>query len=91
MLTHDPKIDDPALRIALPGPAFYVGALGSNKTQAARRQRLLKAGLSEAQIARLRGPVGLNINARTPEEIALAVMAEIVAVRNAMPGFQKAA
>ncbi|HEY4687926.1 MAG TPA: XdhC/CoxI family protein [Anaerolineae bacterium] len=82
MLTHDPKLDDPALIIALPSPAFYVGALGSRKTQAARRQRLQKAGLTQAQINRLRGPIGLNLGARTPEEIALSVMAEIVAARN---------
>ncbi len=80
-LTHDPKIDDPALIAALPSQAFYVGALGSQKTQAKRRQRLLDAGLSEAQIGRLHGPIGLDIQANTPEEIALAIMAEIVAAR----------
>lgn len=82
MLTHDPKIDDPALMIALTSPAFYVGALGSQKTQRARRERLIQAGLPEAQLDRLRGPIGLQINARLPEEIALAIMAEIVAARN---------
>jgi len=82
MLTHDPKLDDPALKVALPSPAFYVGALGSRSTQARRRKRLLEAGLTEAQLARLRGPIGLDIGAQTPEEIALAVMAEIIAVRN---------
>jgi xanthine dehydrogenase accessory factor len=80
-LTHDPKLDDPALLAALPSPAFYVGALGSQKTQARRRQRLLEAGLSEAQLDRLHGPIGLDIQAQTPEEIALAIMAEIVAAR----------
>ena len=79
MLTHDPKLDDPALRIALPSQAFYVGALGSKTTQARRRQRLLDAGLSEAQVERLHGPIGLDIQARTPEEIALSILAEIVA------------
>ena len=82
MLTHDPKLDDPALKIALPGPAFYVGALGSRTTQAKRRQRLLEEGLSEAQLDRLRGPIGLEIEAHTPEEIAVSIMAEIVATRN---------
>jgi len=82
MLTHDPKLDDPALKIALPSPAFYVGALGSRTTQAKRRQRLLDEGLSEAQLNRLRGPIGLEIEARTPEEIAISIMAEIVATRN---------
>jgi len=82
MLTHDPKLDDPALKIALSSPAFYIGALGSRTTQAKRRRRLLEAGLSEAQLARLHGPIGLDLGARTPEEIALAVMAQIVAVRN---------
>jgi xanthine dehydrogenase accessory factor len=82
VLTHDPKLDDPALIAALRSPAFYVGALGSRSTQAARRSRLLAAGLDEAQLARLHGPIGLDIRASTPEEIALAVMAEIVAARH---------
>jgi len=82
MLTHDPKLDDPALKIALPSPAFYVGALGSRTTQTKRRQRLLDEGLSETQLDRLRGPIGLDIEARTPEEIAVSIMAEIVALQN---------
>jgi xanthine dehydrogenase accessory factor len=82
MLTHDPKIDDPALKIALDSPAFYIGALGSRKTQGKRRQRLLDAGCTEAQLGRLHGPIGLDIGAETPEEIALAVMAEVVAARH---------
>jgi xanthine dehydrogenase accessory factor len=82
MLTHDPKLDDPALKLALPSAAFYVGALGSRTTQAKRRQRLLDEGLTEAQLGRLHGPIGLDLNAGTPEEIALAVMAEIVKVKN---------
>ena len=81
-LTHDPKLDDPALRSALQSPAFYVGALGSRKTQKKRRKRLLEGGLSEEQVARLWAPIGLDIGSRTPEEIALAVMAQIVAARN---------
>ncbi len=78
MLTHDPKIDDPALKIALTSPAFYVGALGSKTTNAKRRERLLNDGMSESQLSRLHAPIGLNIGAQTPEEIALAVMAEVV-------------
>lgn len=82
MLTHDPKLDDPALKIALPSPAFYVGALGSKTTQAKRRQRLLEEGLTEELLNRLHGPIGLKIGAGTPEEIALSIMAEIVAAHN---------
>jgi xanthine dehydrogenase accessory factor len=82
MLTHDPKIDDPGLIKALPSQAFYVGALGSQKTQSARRKRLLAAGISIEQIDRLYGPIGLDLGGRTPEEIALAIMAEIVQARH---------
>jgi xanthine dehydrogenase accessory factor len=78
MLTHDPKLDDPALKIALNSPAFYIGALGSNSTHAKRRARLLNAGISESQLARLHAPIGLDIGAQSPEEIALAIMAEVV-------------
>ncbi len=85
MLTHDPKIDDPALKIVLASHAFYVGALGSRATQAKRLGRLRDAGLSDEQLARLRGPIGLKIGAQSPEEIALAVMAEIVAARHNVP------
>jgi len=82
MLTHDPKLDDPALKIALPSPAFYVGALGSRTTQAKRHQRLLDEGLTEEELDRLRGPIGLEIEAHTPEEIAVSIIAEIVSVQN---------
>jgi xanthine dehydrogenase accessory factor len=82
MLTHDPKLDDPALKIALPGPAFYIGALGSKTTQAKRRQRLLEDGLTKQELDRLHGPIGLDIGAGTPEEIAMSIMAEIVAAHN---------
>jgi xanthine dehydrogenase accessory factor len=78
MLTHDPKLDDPALKIALNSPAFYVGALGSKSTHTERRERLLNEGISESQLFRLRAPIGLNIGAQTPEEIALSIMAEVV-------------
>lgn len=81
MLTHDPKIDDPALKTVLPGPAFYIGALGSSRTHDKRKQRLRKAGLSAQLIDRIHSPIGLDINATTPEEIAVAIMAEIVAAR----------
>ncbi|MDX1665506.1 MAG: XdhC family protein [Candidatus Promineifilaceae bacterium] len=81
LLTHDPKIDDPALKIVLDSPAFYAGALGSSRTHAQRRERLLNAGLAAEQVARIHGPIGLDINAQTPEEIAVAIMAEIVSVR----------
>jgi len=81
-LSHDPKFDDPALVVALNSPAFYVGALGSRKTNALRRQRLLEAGLTEEQLNRLHAPIGLNIGARSPEEIALSIMAEIISVYN---------
>lgn len=81
MLTHDPKIDDPGLVASLPSDAFYVGALGSRKTQAARRERLLQAGVTPELLERLHGPIGLDLGGRSPEEIALAVMAEIIQVR----------
>lgn len=81
-LTHDPKIDDPALEIALKSQAFYIGALGSRKTHKARRQRLLEEGLTTVEIDRLHAPIGLDLGGRSPEEIALAIMAEIVQSRN---------
>ncbi len=77
-LSHDPKIDEPALLQALRSPAFYVGALGSRRVQAQRRERLLKAGLTEQELERLHAPIGLAIKAKTPEEIALSIMAEII-------------
>jgi xanthine dehydrogenase accessory factor len=84
-LTHDPKLDDPALDRALKSPAFYIGALGSRRTHAARLQRLRALGHDEAALARIRGPVGLNIEAVTAPEIALSILAEIVAVRRGAP------
>lgn len=80
-LTHDPKLDDPALAAALASPAFYIGCLGSRKTHAARLSRLAAEGMNEADLARLQGPVGLAIAARTPAEIAIAILAEITSVR----------
>lgn len=82
LLTHDPKFDEPALELALRSDACYVGAIGSRKTQEHRRQRLRDMGFSEAEVTRLHGPIGLDLGGRTPEEIALAIMAEITAVRH---------
>ncbi len=81
VLTHDPKFDEPALELALRSPACYVGAIGSRKTQAQRRERLRAAGFTDAEVARLHGPIGLKLGGRTPAEIALAILAEITAVR----------
>lgn len=81
LLTHDPKIDDPALHAVLDSAAFYIGALGSRKTHGKRVNRLLAAGYSQSQIDQIHGPIGLDIHAKNPEEIALSVMAEIVKVR----------
>ena len=78
-LTHDPKLDDPALIVALRSPAFYIGCLGSKKTHAARRERLAAAGFDEAALARLHGPVGLRIGARSPAEIAVSILGELIA------------
>ena len=80
-LSHEARLDDPALHAALSGPAFYVGALGSRRTQAARRERLAALGHDANALARLHGPVGLAIGAIGPQEIALSIIAEIVAVR----------
>lgn len=82
-LTHDPKLDDLALLEALKSPAFYVGALGSRRNNAVRRERLLRHfDLAEAEVDRLHGPVGLPIGSRTPPEIAVAILAEMTAVKN---------
>jgi xanthine dehydrogenase accessory factor len=81
LLTHDPKIDDPALKMVLRSQAFYIGALGSRKTHSARVERLRAEGFQDHEIERIYAPIGLRIDAQTPEEIALAVMAEIVKVR----------
>lgn len=78
LLTHDPKLDDPALHIALNSEAFYIGALGSKRTHASRVSRLTDAGFSSEQIARIRGPVGLDIGAASPPEIAVSILAEMV-------------
>ena len=80
LLTHDPKLDDPALVAALRSDCFYIGALGSKKTQAARRARMQAEGFGEQELARIHGPVGLNIGARSPAEVAVAILAEITQV-----------
>ncbi|MCJ2066216.1 XdhC family protein [Methylobacterium sp. J-088] len=84
-LTHDPKIDDPALKAALAADCFYVGALGSRKTHAARVARLTEAGFTPEQIGRIRAPIGLPIGAVSPAEIALAVLGEVVASLRRVP------
>jgi xanthine dehydrogenase accessory factor len=81
-LTHDPKLDDMALLEALKSPAFYVGALGSRTNNAKRRERLRLFDLTDAQISRLHGPVGLPIGSHTPPEIAIAILAEMTALRH---------
>jgi len=81
-LTHDPKLDDLALMEALKTPAFYVGALGSRRNNAARRERLREFDLSDAELARLHGPVGIYIGSRTPPEIAISILAEVTAAKN---------
>ena len=83
VLSHDPKIDDNALHLLLPSEVAYIGALGSSKNQAKRVNRMLKAGFSEETIAKIKGPIGLGINAKKPKEIALSIMAEIISVQNA--------
>jgi xanthine dehydrogenase accessory factor len=77
VLAHDPKIDDPALEAALASPAFYIGALGSKKTHAARLVRLAERGFSPETLARIQGPVGLAMGARSPAEIALSILAQM--------------
>jgi xanthine dehydrogenase accessory factor len=82
VLTHDPKFDEPTLKVVLSHQVGYVGAVGSRKTKEERDERLRKQGLAEEQIKRIHGPIGLNIGATSPEEMALAIMAEIVATRH---------
>lgn len=78
-LTHDPKLDDPALLVALRSDAFYIGALGSKRTHASRRERLSEQGMTEQEIARIRAPIGLALGGRAPVEIALAILAQMTA------------
>lgn len=90
-LTHDPKLDDPALTLALQSPAFYIGALGSRKTHEKRRQRLAEAGVGPQDFARIDGPIGLAIGAKSPAEIALSILAKITQVRRLPPVAETAA
>ena len=85
-LTHDPKIDDPALVYALESEAFYVGALGSKRTHAKRRDRLMEQGVSEEAMARIHAPIGLDIGAVGPVEIAMSIMGEVTAVLRGRDG-----
>lgn len=82
-LTHDPKLDEAALKVALKSPCFYIGSLGSRKTHAARLERLAKAGFPEKQLTRIHGPVGLAIGAKTPAEIAVSILAQVTEARRA--------
>jgi xanthine dehydrogenase accessory factor len=88
-VTHDPKLDDLVLLEALKSPAFYIGALGSRGNTAKRKDRLAMFDLSEAEIDRLHGPIGLDIGSRTPAEIAVSILAEVVAVKNGVTVTQK--
>ena len=82
VLTHDEKLDNPALEVAVQSAALYIGALGSKKTHAKRVANLQAVGITDEQIARIHAPIGLNLGGRKPEEIAVSIIAEIVAVRN---------
>ena len=84
-LTHDPKLDDPALQASLATDAFYIGSLGSRKTHSSRLERLRALGLDEQQLARIHGPVGLDLGGRRPADIAVSIMAEIISVLNHRP------
>ena len=90
-LTHDPKLDDPALEVALRSEAFYVGSLGSRRTHAKRIARLTEAGLTEAELGKIHAPVGLDIGAVTAPEIAVSILAQIVAARRGGPKKKPAA
>ena len=80
-LTHDPKLDDPALEAALKSDVFYIGALGSRRTHAKRKERLAEVGITEEMFARVHGPVGLSIGAKSPAEIAVSILGQIIEVR----------
>jgi xanthine dehydrogenase accessory factor len=86
VLTHDPKLDDAALTVALRSDAAYIGAMGSRRAQERRRERLVEHGITDEDLARLAAPIGLDLGATNPEETALSIMAEIVAVRNGHDG-----
>ncbi len=90
VLTHDPKLDDPALEITLKSPVFYIGALGSNRTHAKRLTRLREAGLDEAALVRIHGPIGLAIGAKSPSEIAISILAQMTQALHGAPPLVKA-
>jgi xanthine dehydrogenase accessory factor len=86
VLTHDPKIDDQVLQLALAASPAYIGAMGSKRAQEARRERLLAAGVSEAELGRISAPIGLDLGAVASEEVAVSIMAELLAVRHGRDG-----
>jgi len=88
VFSHDPKFDEPAILAALRSDAGYIGALGSRRTATDRNARLLAAGADEAALARLHSPCGLDIGAATPEEVAISIMAEVIATRSGRSGQQ---
>ncbi len=90
VLTHDPKLDDPALQVTLKSTAFYVGALGSTRTHAKRLARLRELGLSEDELARIHGPIGLAIGAKSPAEIAISILAQATQALHGAPPLVKA-
>ncbi len=90
VLTHDPKLDDPALLVALNAPVFYIGALGSKRTHAKRLDRLREAGQDEAALARIHGPIGLAIGAKSPSEIAISILAQMTQALHGTPPLVKA-
>jgi len=90
VLTHDPKLDDPALEIALDSPAFYVGALGSKRTHAKRLTRLREAGVSEPALERIHAPIGLAVGAKSPAEISIAILAQMTQALHGAPPLIKA-
>ena len=89
VLTHDPKLDDPALEVTLKSPVFYIGALGSTRTHAKRLDRLREAGLDEAALARIHGPIGLAIGAKSPSEIAISILAQMTQALHGAPPLVK--
>jgi xanthine dehydrogenase accessory factor len=91
VLTHDPKLDDAALEIALRSPARFVGAMGSRRAQAARRERLVALGFSDEEMERMSAPVGLDLGAMNREETALSILAEVIAARHGRTGGRLAA
>jgi len=86
VLTHEPRFDDPTLHALLASPVAYIGAMGSRRAHAERLERLREAGYGDADIARISGPIGLDIGAKSPEETAVSILAEMIAVRHGRPG-----